>query len=211
MTRGDLARLLALYAAALAGGTAVWIVLFHTPLLAGAVFFYRGLVLLAATTAVVAALLLALRQRRYRGLLGIRDILLIVTLLLSVNVVFFTHLPVTADRSISVYILAYMNRADGPLTAGEISDNVVREYLVARGAIDKRLDEQVVTGTIVRSGDAYVISPEVRGPSARSMYARMYTEIERSAVTGRCVKKTTLTLSSRVTIRRMSRIPRRRR
>jgi hypothetical protein len=163
MTRGDLARLLGLYAAALAGGTAVWIVLFHTPLLAGSVFFYRGLVLLAATTAAVTVVLLGLRQRRYRGLLGIRDVLLIMTLLLSVNVVFFTHLPVTADRSISVYILAYMDRADRPLTSREIADNVIQEYLLARGAIDKRLEEQVVTGTIVRSGNGYVISPEGRG------------------------------------------------
>lgn len=163
MTRGDLVRLAGVYAAALAGGTVAWIALFHTPLLAGSVLFYRGLVLLAVTTAVVATVLLVLRRRRYRGLLGIRDILLIVTLLLSVNVVFFTHLPVTADRSISVFILAYMNRADGPLTSQEISDSVVHEYLVARGAIAKRLDEQVVTGTIVRDGDGYVISPEGRG------------------------------------------------
>lgn len=163
MTRGELARLIGLYAAALAGGTAAWIVLFHTPLLAGSVFFYRGLALLAATTVAVTVVLLVLRRGRYQGLLGVRDILLIVTLLVSVNVVFFTHLPVTADRSISVFILAYMNRADGPLTSREISESVVQEYLVARGAIDKRLDEQVVTGTIVRSGDSYVISPEGRG------------------------------------------------
>ena len=175
MTRSELARLVGLYAAALAGGTAVWIVLFHTPLLAGSVFFYRGLVLLAATTVAMAAVLLVLRRRRYRGLLGVRDILLIVTLLLSVNIVFFTHLPVTADRSISVFILAYMNRADGPLTSREISESVVREYLVARGAIDKRLDEQVVTGTIVRSGDGYVISAEGRGlVSLYELIARIF-------------------------------------
>jgi len=162
VTRTELARIVALYVAMLVGATAVWIVLFHTPLLAGSVFFYRGLFLLAVTAIVVTVVLVTLWRTSYRGLIGVRDILLIVSLLMSVNVVFFTHLPVTADRSISVFILAYMNRAEGPLTSEQISDTVVQEYFLDRRAIDKRLDEQVVTGTVVRSGDSYVISEEGR-------------------------------------------------
>jgi hypothetical protein len=162
VTRAELARAFALYVATLVGATAVWIFLFHTPLLAGAVFFYRGLVMLAVTAIIVTVVLVALWRTSYRGLIGVRDILLIVSLLVSVNMVFFTHLPVTADRSISVFILAYMNRAEGPLTAEQISDSVVEEYFLKRQAIDKRLAEQVVTGTVVRSGDAYVISDEGR-------------------------------------------------
>jgi len=160
--RAELARVLALYVATIFGATAVWIVLFHTPLLAGSVFFYRGLVMLVVTAITVTVVLVTLWRTSYRGLIGVRDILLIVSLLVSLNVVFFTHLPVTADRSISVFILAYMNRAEGPLTAEQISDSVVQEYFLERQAIDKRLAEQVVTGTVVRSGDAYVISDEGR-------------------------------------------------
>lgn len=85
-----------------------------------------------------------LRQRSLRGLLTVRDIILIVTLLVSGNVVFFTHFPVTADRSISVFILAYMDRAQGPLTSEQISDSVVQEYMLARHAIDKRLTERLL-------------------------------------------------------------------
>lgn len=162
MTRREIARIAALYGTTLVGATAIWIGLFHTPLLAGSVLFYRGLILLAVTAILVTFVLVILWRTSYRGLIGIRDILLIVTLLTSVNVVFFTHLPVTADRSISVFVLSHMNRADGPLTSEQIADSVVRDYLLDRGAIDKRLDEQVVTGTVVRSGDAYVISDEGR-------------------------------------------------
>lgn len=162
MTRNELARVVALYVATLVGATALWIVLFHTPLLAGSVFFYRGLVLLAVTALVVTVVLVALWRTRYRGLIGVRDILLIVSLLMSVNVVFFTHLLVTADRSISVFMLAYMNRAEGPLTSEQISDSVVQQYFLERRAIDKRLEEQLVTGTLVQTGDGYVISEEGR-------------------------------------------------
>jgi hypothetical protein len=162
MTRHEVARIVLLYVTTLVGATGVWIVLFHTPLLAGSVLFYRGLILLTATAIVLTMVLVILWRTTYQGLIGLRDILLIATLLISVNVVFFTHLPVTADRSISVFILAHMNRADGPLTSEQIADSVVQEYLLDRGAIDKRLDEQLVTGTVVRSGDAYVISDEGR-------------------------------------------------
>ena len=162
MTRAELAKVLALYVTTLVGATAAWVVLFHTPLLAGSVLFYRGLVLLAMTATVAAIVLVILWRTSFRGLIGVRDILLIVSLLMSVNVVFFTHFPVTADRSISVFILAYMNRADGGLTSQQISDSVVQEYFLDRRAIDKRLDEQVETGTVVRTGDSYVISDEGR-------------------------------------------------
>ena len=162
MTRRELGTLLAVYAVTLLAATAAWVLLFHTSLLSGSVFFYRGLVLLALVALVVAAVLLVLRQTVLRGLLGIRDILLILSLLLSVNVVFFTHLPVTADRSISVFMLAWMNRADGPLTADEIEQGIVQEYVIDRQAIAKRLEEQLVTGTLVPSGDGYVLSDEGR-------------------------------------------------
>jgi hypothetical protein len=161
VTRREMAKVVALYVATIAGATTIWIALFHTPFLSGSVFFYRGLVLLALTTLVAALVLVALWRTSFRGLIGVRDILLMVSLLLSINVVFFTHLPVTADRSISVFMLAFMERADGPLTADEISDGVV-QHVVAGQAIDKRLDEQLVTGTLVQEGDGYVISEEGR-------------------------------------------------
>lgn len=162
MTRGDIARLVALYVATIGGGTTLWIVLFHTSLLAGSVFFYRGLVLLAITAVLVTLVVGLLWRTTYRDRIGVRDILLIISLLTSLNVVFFTHVPVTADRSISVFLLAYMNRATGPLTPEQITDNVVQRYFLDGRAIEKRLHEQLVTGTLVRSADGYVISDEGR-------------------------------------------------
>lgn len=163
MRRADLVRLTGIYAAALVGGTLLWVILFHSPLLAGWVFFYRGIALLVMTSVLLAGLLLAYRRTRHnRGLVGIRDILLVTTLLLSVNVVFFTHLPVTADRSISVFMLAYMDGTPGSLTEAQVADAVVRVYVEDRDAIGKRLDEQQVTGTLTRVGDGYVLSGEGR-------------------------------------------------
>ena len=163
MNRADVGRLLAVYGLALIGGTLLWILLFHGPLFADWVFFYRGIALLVTTVGVVVlALALYRRAGNHRGLIGIRDILLIGTLLLSVNVVFFTHLPVTADRSLTVFMLAYLDRSGGALTEIQISDEVVAEYVEERAAIHKRLAEQLATGTLAQVGDGYAISDEGR-------------------------------------------------
>jgi hypothetical protein len=162
MRSGGLARVVATYAAALAGGTALWVLLFHSPLLADWVFFYRGLALLLVATIVVVGPLVALRRAGKLALMDVRDVLLIGSLLLSVNVLFFTHLPVTADRSISVFMLAYLNAAAGPRTADQIEQAVVQEYIQERGAIGKRLEEQLVTGTLIQTSDGYALSDEGR-------------------------------------------------
>ena len=162
MSRSDFLRVVGLYVASLVGGTGFWVLLFHTPILAASVFFYRGLILLALTAVIVSVVLAWVRRASFRALIGVRDILLIVTLLASVNIVFFTHVPVTADRSISIFMLAYMNRAEGPLTRKQISDNVVEEYVLERRAVDKRLEEQLVTGTLLETPEGYVISKQGR-------------------------------------------------
>jgi len=107
--------------------------------------------------------LLLLRRSRYGAGLTVRDALLATSLLVAGNSVVFTHLPVTADRSISVFMLAYMDSTDGSLSSADIEDVVVTEYVRERGAIDKRLDEQIVSGNIEKVGDRYRITDQGRG------------------------------------------------
>jgi len=164
VNRGEAGRLVAFYVLALALGSALYVALFHTPLLASIdVFFYRGLGLLLMTGAVTLIGLLLLRRSRYGAGLTVRDALLATSLLVAGNSVVFTHLPVTADRSISVFMLAYMDSTDGSLSSADIEDVVVTEYVRERGAIDKRLDEQIVSGNIEKVGDRYRITDQGRG------------------------------------------------
>lgn len=151
------------YAVTLVGGSVLFIALFHSGLFASVtVLFYRGILLLLVTTLVATVALLIVRRRSHGALVQIRDVLLLATLLFSANIVFFTHLPVTADRSISVFMLGYLNEHGGELTGAEIEDLIVREYIQGHGAVDKRLQEQLVSGDLIQTGDRYRISDQGR-------------------------------------------------
>jgi hypothetical protein len=55
-----------------------------------------------------------------------------------------------------------MNENDGELTSQDITDVVVGRYFQENQAVDKRLEEQVVSGNLVRTGDRYRISEQGR-------------------------------------------------
>ncbi len=154
-------RLVLLYAGLFILGTAGYIASFHTPLLAQVdVFFYRGLYLIALWGAGVSLLLLLLRGHLGAEVLK-RDVLLFFLAFCCVNVVVFTHLPVTADRSITVFMLGYMSDHEEESFTEEDLKEIFEEIYVDRyGAFSKRLHEQEETGTILETEEgAYQISP----------------------------------------------------
>ena len=142
--------------------TGLWIGSFHTPLLGGMdIFFYRGLGLIlifGLTAAIVVMLLMKINALSLTG----RDVVLQFFLFCCVNTVLFTHLPVTAERSVSVFMLGYL--ADHPeesFSQEEIEDVFIRRYVRDYGAFEKRLHEQEITGTIRMEENGSVrITPE---------------------------------------------------
>ena len=161
--RRGLLALLAIELLALAGGTVLFVGLFHTPVFSAMdVLFYRGIGLLLLATALTAVALVVLRRVRFPGLIGWRDILLVAALLFSGNLVFFTHFPVTADRSVSVFMLGYLDQRRVELTRQEIEDVLVERYVVAAGAAEKRLEEQIVSGNLAVEDGRYRITDQGR-------------------------------------------------
>ncbi len=141
-------------------GTALFILLFHTPLFAPMIFFYRGIIFLFIICIIYVVVLMLLKVRAIIPSVTYYDIILTVTVLFCLNLVFFTLVPVTADRSISVYFLGYMGgRRSNSVTEGEFTKSFIQTYVNKNGAIDKRFNEQIHTGTITRMGDGYRITP----------------------------------------------------
>ena len=104
--------------------------------------------------------LLVLKKTKLNKLLSLRDIILIVVLIFSFNIIFFTHIPVTADRSVSIYILGYVNKENKPLSSQVVSQQFTEKYLNEYGGIDRRLNEQIASGNIVRVGNNYQITKQ---------------------------------------------------
>ena len=110
-----LARLALIYAGVLILGFLAYIGLIRTPLLAGVeILFYRG-VLVAA----ILALLLIMAGIGAHRWLRLEPATLVgaVALSLAFNISFLIVFPVTFDRSITMFLLARIERQDGQLDA----------------------------------------------------------------------------------------------
>ena len=154
----DVMKLIAIYALLAAVGSVGYVLTFRTPIFAGmTVFFYRGIAIILLWGALVSAAMFLLRRWWFRSLITVRDILLLLCAFCCIHIVVFTHLPVTADRSISVFMLGTMaGGEDGAVdsfTKEELEEAFITTYVGSYDAFGKRLEEQIVTGTIVVTED----------------------------------------------------------
>lgn len=148
------------YAAALLLGFLLYISLIRSPMLTGMpVLFYRGLAL-----AVVAALLLCAIGIGLRRRLRIDSATLAgaVAISLSFNICFLVIFPVTFDRSISMFLLARIERQDGQLDSQGLKQVFAMEYLDEMQQIDRRIAEQSLSGNIRVTQGRISITPQGR-------------------------------------------------
>ena len=81
-----------------------------------------------------------------------------------VNMVLFTLIPVTVERSVSVFMLSYMDEnSDRSFTEDDVQQIFTDKYVKDYGAFEKRFEEQIATGTLKDNGDGtYSITPAGR-------------------------------------------------
>ncbi len=158
---GSVLLLIVIYALIYVACTALFIGLFHTALFKDMeVLMYRGIVFLMIT-GVVAGVIMGI-IRKFWGFVTIRDIIMMFCIFCCVNMVFLTLIPVTVERSVSVFMLSYMQEnKDQTFTEESVGEVFTTKYVEDYGAFEKRFEEQVVTGTIVQNEDGtYSITPK---------------------------------------------------
>ena len=153
-----------LYAGALAVGLGTFVLLFQTDLWSGVtILFYRGLLLLIAAFLLTLAATVALSGLGRAWGLRRRDALGACVLSLSLNLSGFVILPVTVDRSVSVFLLGQMaahpDESFDAERARRVFDAV---YLGTFRQMERRLAEQSASGNVTPTADGYVITPQGR-------------------------------------------------
>lgn len=143
-----------------------FILLFRTPLIKHInVFFYRGCFLLVIAT-FFSIILALLAKKIFKSLqLEIKDAITIAGLFFGVTLGWFILAPVTVERSISVFMLSYMEQNDETsITTEEFGNIFYKKYIDEFGAFDKRFHEQVMTGSIKETteNEHYVITERGR-------------------------------------------------
>lgn len=135
--------------------TGIFIGLFHTSLFKSMdVFMYRG-ILFIILTGILAAIIMLIACKKIKALsLDGKDVFLMFCGYCCLNMVLFTLIPVTVERSVSVFMLSYMEQSEGQtFTEDEMSQIFVDVYVDGYGAFEKRFNEQVVSGNIEQAED----------------------------------------------------------
>lgn len=141
----------------------LFIGLFHTGLFASMnVLLYRGIGFILITGLLAAGIMYLIRRKCKSLNLDGKDVLLMFCGFCCVNMVLFTLIPVTVERSVSVFMLSYMyeSEAGQAYTEEEMADIFVERYVKDFGAFEKRFHEQIVSGNIEEAGDGYVITKQ---------------------------------------------------
>lgn len=135
-------------------GFAIFVLLFWAKVGSSiTILFYRG-VALAIAAGLVTGLVALWPARRSR------DPLLPVSaaaVSLSFNICFLVLLPVTVDRSVTVYLLSRLEqRQQSGMDAAQLQQAFIDGYVVKLGAVGRRIDEQRKSGNVVVGPDGKV-------------------------------------------------------
>lgn len=178
-TRSTLRRafaLVLLYAAATLVGGVIFVALLRAALafLGPGVMFYRGVGALIVDFFLLIVLVAAAAARLPRrfGIDG-ADALGAAIVATSLLLAAFVLGPITADRSISVFMLSQFDAADRPLTGAEARDAFVRVYVDDWAQIDRRLKEQALSGNLEQGPEGWRLTAQGRAfmKTARALSA----------------------------------------
>lgn len=144
--------------------TVLFVLLFHTPLFRNVdVFCYRGVILL-----IIAALFSGCLA--WGGVcvfkkleMDVKDVIAVFCIFSGITLGWFILIPVTVERSISVYMLSYMDENDSSeITSEEFGNIFYDSYIEDFGAFEKRFAEQEISGNIEAKNNGYVITDSGR-------------------------------------------------
>jgi len=157
---GTVLRSLTIMAISAIAGFTIFLLLTASPLLGDmSVLFYREAVL-CGFAAIILAILLAVLTRRIMNA-DMATIIASVTTSLSINLVFLVLLPVTIDRSISVFLLSQIESHDArPLDEADLTSVFVGRYVHDMRQIDRRIAEQRLSGNITINRGVVRITPQ---------------------------------------------------
>lgn len=137
------------------------------------ILFYRGILLILLWGMVLSLILYFLKQKIFSEMFLPRDIVWFFVVFCAIHLVYFTHVPVTAERSISVFMLGTMSdNSEQTFSEEEMEDFFIERYVEDFGAFEKRFHEQVETGTIEE-----VATGEYRITESGKKLMRMYETV----------------------------------
>ena len=140
-------------------GSICFILLHHTFVFKNIiVFFYRGLILLLISTIITWAFGFIISKYLSKIWFTFKDAFLAAVVFCSFTLSWYTVIPVTVERSISVYMLSYMDQANRPVSLSEFENIFFDNYIIKYGAFKKRFNEQLQSKNMIKENNKYKIT-----------------------------------------------------
>ena len=80
----------------------------------------------------------------------------------ALNIVFFIVIPVTIDRSVSVFLLGRLTGSAEGLSKTELRDALVTTYVDDYDAVNRRMQEQITSGNVSYQAGRFILTPQGR-------------------------------------------------
>lgn len=138
----------------------LFVIVLNTSLInAQAVLFYRGMQALLFTSVLFIALGTSLAYRKFSFIESYFSALAVA---ISFSLTIFVLIPVTADRSISVFLLHSLQQNQNSckigVTKNDLEKEFVTKYVYDNRAISRRLNEQLASQSIIKTGQCFKLS-----------------------------------------------------
>ena len=153
-------KILKLYLLIFASFNLIVVALFKLAALSHTIFFYRGIVVIGVGAVCTTGVFLVVHFKTSRW--RIESIVAATLVSASLQLAFFVTVPVTLDRSISVFLLNQINSHTGGVSKEDLTSAFVSEYVYKHDAIGRRIYEQSASRNIEVSNGKIVLSTRGR-------------------------------------------------
>lgn len=137
-------------------GSVIYMLSFHVPILdVTEIFFYDGIFRLVIILTIV--IIIENILKKYIRF-DYKDIWLSICLLFFVNMLFLSVCLVSLDRSLSVYLLCYLDAYSTPVSYGKLEGVFQEDFIEKHRMLERRFTEQEKSGNIVFSDDGYILT-----------------------------------------------------
>lgn len=131
--------------------TILTIVLFKFGFLASILLFYRGIILIFIVLILTISAFIFLHYKK--NIWGIESIISATIIAFLLHIAFFVTVPVTLDRSISIFLLNDIKNHEQGLTKQELTDDFISKYIYSDDAMGRRIFEQTTSKNISVSNE----------------------------------------------------------
>ena len=144
-------------------GIVIFIALFWIGFLkqSSPILMYRGIsIAIAAAALQIVFLSKAWRASRYHSSAKSPLITAATALAFAFNIAFLIVVPVTVDRSVTVFLLGQISHAPNGISAAELRLALVNKYVDQYDAVDRRMREQSLSGNVEAKGELYKLTAQ---------------------------------------------------